>query len=72
MPVVTVQITREGTTPQQKAEIIQRMTDVLSQVLDKPPALTHVLIQEVDTESWGVGGLPALEYRKRLADAGRS
>lgn len=72
MPVVTVQITREGTTPQQKAEIIQGMTNVLSQVLDKPPALTHVLIQEVDTDSWGVGGLPALEFREQIKASGKS
>ncbi|WP_425614216.1 4-oxalocrotonate tautomerase family protein [Anatilimnocola sp. NA78] len=66
MPIVTVQITREGATPQQKAEVIRGMTEVLTRVLDKPPALTHVLIQEVETENWGVGGFPALEYRQQM------
>lgn len=69
MPIVTVQITREGTTPQQKAEVIRGMTEVLVRVLNKPPALTHVLIQEVETDDWGVGGLSALEYRQRMAEA---
>lgn len=65
MPIVTIQITREGTTPDQKAALIKGATDLLVNVLNKPPALTFVVIQEVDLEDWGVGGLPVEEYRRR-------
>ena len=68
MPIVTIQVTREGVTPEQKAALIKGATDLLVDVLDKPPALTFVIIQEVDLENWGVGGLPTPEYRRRSAE----
>jgi hypothetical protein len=37
MPIVTIQITREGTTPGQNAALIQGATDLLRNVLGKPP-----------------------------------
>ena len=46
MPIVTIQITREGTTPEQKAALIKGATDMLADVLDKPPGLTFVLQTE--------------------------
>ena len=67
MPIVNIQITREGTTPEQKAALIKGATDLLVEVLNKPPALTFVLIQEVELENWGVGGLPTPEYRRQTA-----
>ena len=68
MPIVTIQVTREGVTPEQKAALIKGATDLLADVLNKPPALTFVIIQEVDLENWGVGGLPTPEYRRQLAE----
>jgi 4-oxalocrotonate tautomerase len=65
MPYVNVKITREGATPEQKAEIIKRVTDTLVEVLDKDPATTFVVIDEVEMEDWGIGGLPVAEYRRR-------
>jgi 4-oxalocrotonate tautomerase len=41
----------------------------MTDVLNKPPSLTFVVIQEVEMEDWGVGGLPVKEYR-RQAEAG--
>lgn len=67
MPIVTIQITREGTTPEQKAALIKGATNLLEDVLKKPPSLTFVLIQEVEMEDWGVNGLPAAEYRRQPA-----
>lgn len=63
MPCVNIKITREGTTPAQKAELIAGVTDLLVRVLDKSPATTHVVIDEVALEDWGVGGLPVMAYR---------
>ena len=65
MPIVTIQITREGTTPEQKATLIKGATDLLVDVLNKPQGLTFVVIQEVEMEDWGVGGLPVGEYRRQ-------
>jgi 4-oxalocrotonate tautomerase len=64
---VTIQITRQGTTPEQKAALGKGATDLLWDDLNKP-ALTFVVIQEVEIEDWGVGGLPVRDYR-RQADA---
>jgi 4-oxalocrotonate tautomerase len=65
MPFVTVQITREGATREQKAELIAEITNLLERVLNKNPATTMVVIDEVELDNWGVMGLPALEYRKQ-------
>ncbi len=64
MPYVNVKITREGATPQQKAEVIRRMTQVLVEVLGKNPETTVVVIDEVDTDNWGIGGIPVTERRR--------
>ncbi|MFG2823792.1 4-oxalocrotonate tautomerase family protein [Kitasatospora sp. NPDC048365] len=64
MPYVQVRITREGATAEQKAEVIAGVTELLVRVLDKEPATTFVVIEEVELEDWGVGGLPVAEYRR--------
>ena len=66
MPNVNIKITREGATPEQKVELIKGVTDLLVRVLDKNPATTFVVIDEVAMEDWGVGGLPVAECRKTL------
>ena len=67
MPYVNVRISKEGATAAQKAEIIAGMTEVLVRVLAKDAATTFIVIDEVELEDWGVGGLPVAEYRRRLA-----
>ena len=69
MPYVNIKITREGATAEQKAELIAGVTDLLVRVLDKKPATTFVVIDEVAMEDWGIGGLPATEYRAAAAAA---
>lgn len=66
MPYVNIKITREGATPAQKAELIAGVTDLLVRVLDKNPATTFVVVDEVAMEDWGVGGVPVEEYRRRM------
>ncbi|MES2540364.1 MAG: 4-oxalocrotonate tautomerase family protein [Pseudomonadota bacterium] len=65
MPYVNIKITREGATPVQKAELIAGVTELLQRVLDKNPATTFVVIDEVALEDWGIGGLPVQEYRAK-------
>ena len=67
MPYVNIQITREGATPEQKAALIGGVTELLQRVLGKNPATTVVVIDEVDTDNWGIGGLPVLDYRAAQA-----
>lgn len=76
MPIVTIQITREGAKPgqdrataEEKAALIKGASELLRDVLGKPLDSTFVVIDEVPTENWGWGGLPALEYRRRLTEA---
>jgi len=68
MPYVKIKITKEGSTPAQKAEVIAGVTDVLVRVLGKDPASTFIVIDEVELGDWGVGGLTVEAYRKRLAE----
>ncbi|WP_024301081.1 2-hydroxymuconate tautomerase family protein [Pseudogulbenkiania sp. MAI-1] len=56
MPYVNIKITREGATAEQKAELIRGATQLLVDVLGKNPATTVVVIDEVDTDNWGIGG----------------
>jgi 4-oxalocrotonate tautomerase len=65
MPYVKIQITREGATREQKAQLIRATTDLLVQVLHKDPAATFVVIEEVDTDHWGVGGETVTVLRER-------
>lgn len=67
MPYVNIKVTREGVSADQKAELISGVTDLLVRVLDKSPATTFVVIDEVALEDWGVGGLPVEQYRRKAA-----
>lgn len=76
MPIVTIQVTREGAAPgrasvtaEEKAALIAGVSRLLLEVLHKPLDSTFVVIEEVPTENWGWGGLPALEHRRRRAEA---
>ncbi len=65
MPYVNVKITPEGATPEKKAEVIRRMTQVLVDVLGKNPETTVVVIDEVATDNWGIGGVSVTERRRK-------
>ena len=67
MPFVNIQITREGATREQKAELIAGVTELLVRVLNKNPATTFVIIDEGDTDNWGIGGQPVTELRRAAA-----
>ena len=56
MPYVNIKITREGATAEQKAQLIKGATQLLVDVLGKNPATTVVVIDEVDTDNWGIAG----------------
>ena len=74
MPIVTIQVTREGTKPgatsvtaEEKAQLIKGVSNLLLDVLNKPLDSTFVVIEEVELDNWGWGGLPVPEFRRQRA-----
>ncbi|NLI33558.1 MAG: 4-oxalocrotonate tautomerase family protein [Deltaproteobacteria bacterium] len=65
MPYVNIKITREGVTAEKKAELIQGVTKLLQDTLGKNPQTTVVVIDEVDTDNWGIGGETVTVRRKQ-------
>ena len=70
MPYINIQITREGATREQKAQLIRGATDLVVQVLNKNPATTFVVIEEVDTDHWGIAGETVTVLRERAKKEG--
>jgi 4-oxalocrotonate tautomerase len=56
MPYVKIEVTREGITREQKQALIKGVTNLIVDVLNKDPQLTHVVIQEIDLDDWGFAG----------------
>ena len=56
MPFLKILVTDDGVTREQKRQLIKGVTDVISEVLNKDPQLTHIAIEEVDTDNWGWAG----------------
>ncbi len=74
MPIVNIMVTREGSGPErstvtseEKALLIKGVSELLLEVLGKPLDSTFVVIQEVELDAWGWGGLPTMEYRAARA-----
>jgi 4-oxalocrotonate tautomerase len=70
MPMVTIQITKEGSTPErgaateeEKSQLISGVSELLLKVLNKPLDSTFVIIEEVDTANWGWKGISVKELR---------
>ncbi|MDX5630928.1 MULTISPECIES: 4-oxalocrotonate tautomerase family protein [unclassified Brenneria] len=63
MPYVNIKITREGATAEQKQALIAGVTQLLADTLGKNPATTVVVIEEVDTDNWGIGGKSVTHLR---------
>lgn len=65
MPYVNIKITKEGATAEQKTQLIKGVTELLANVLGKNPQTTFVVIDEVDTDNWGIGGESVTARRKQ-------
>ncbi len=65
MPYVNIKITKEGTTAEQKAVLIREVTRLIEEILGKNPQTTFVIIEEVDTDNWGIAGETVTVRRRR-------
>jgi 4-oxalocrotonate tautomerase len=65
MPFINIKITNEGVTPEKKAELVKGATELLRKVLNKNPETTVVVIDEVETDNWGIGGETVTVRRSR-------
>ncbi len=72
MPYVNIKITREGVTAEQKTRLIEGATQLLVDVLGKNPKTTFVVIDEVDTDNWGIAGesVTAIRARAKASSGG--
>ena len=68
MPYVNIRVTNEGVTSAQKLKLIEGVTDLLSEVLNKDPATTFVIIDEVETDNWGLNRENITTRRKRAGE----
>lgn len=66
MPYVNIKVTDEGVTREQKKALIAGVTSVLQEVLGKNPKTTVVVIDEINMDNYGMGGLPVPEFREML------
>ncbi len=65
MPYVNIKITDEGVTNEQKKALIEGTTKLMVEVLNKNPATTFVVIDEVNTDNWGIGYDQVTQLRKK-------
>ncbi|MBR9901583.1 MAG: 4-oxalocrotonate tautomerase family protein [Rhodospirillales bacterium] len=69
MPYVNIKVTREGgpdgtgPRPEEKVQLIKGVTDLLQKVLNKSPATTFVVIDEVSLDDWGISGRSVRDIR---------
>jgi len=65
MPYVNIKVTDEGVTVEQKKRLISGASQLLQEILNKEPGSTYVVIDEVNTDNWGVGHESVSEMRRK-------
>ncbi len=65
MPYINVKVTNEKVSNEQKKAIIKGCTQLMVDVLNKSPQTTFVVIDEVNTDNWGIGFEQVTEIRKQ-------
>jgi len=65
MPYINVKITDEGVTNEQKQALIKGCTQLMVEILNKEPEKTFVVIDEINTDNWGIGFSQVTELRKK-------
>jgi 4-oxalocrotonate tautomerase len=65
VPYVNIKITKEGATTDQKKQLIQGVTNMLHDIPGGNRQTTVVVIEEVDTDNWGIAGETITERGKQ-------
>ncbi len=67
MPFINIKVTggEQAPTEAQKAQLIKESTDMMVRILGKNPQTTVVVIEEVPTIAWGIGGESVSERLKK-------
>ncbi|AZZ90643.1 4-oxalocrotonate tautomerase family protein [Hahella sp. KA22] len=55
MPYINIKVTDENVTREQKKALIKGATQLMVDVLNKNPETTFVVIDEINTDNWGIG-----------------
>ena len=64
MPFINIKVTDEGVTKEQKRQLISGATQLVVDILNKNPKTTHVVIDEIPVENWGVNAEQYLGTKK--------
>lgn len=64
MPYINIRVTDEQVTKEQKQQLIAGVTQLVRDILNKKPETTHVVIDEVPVDNWGVSGKQYSELKK--------
>lgn len=56
MPFIKVDVLREDLTRETKQQLIRKISEVVTSVLNKDPHLTHIVINEIEDDNWGYAG----------------
>lgn len=65
MPYINIRVTDEQVTKEQKRQLIEGATQLVVDVLNKNPKTTHVVIDEVPIDNWGVDGKQYSDTKKQ-------
>ena len=64
MPFINIKVTDEGVTKEQKRQLISGATQLVVDILNKNSKTTHVVIDEIPVENWGVNAEQYLGIKK--------
>lgn len=64
MPYINIKVTGEPVTKEQKQQLIAGATQLVVSILNKNPETTHVVIDEIHVDNWGVGAKQYAEFQK--------
>ncbi len=63
MPFVNIKMVKSDKGPEAKKQLIKGVTKLLQDIYGKPPEFCHVVIEEIEPDSWGLGGQSVAERR---------
>lgn len=71
MPLINVKLIEDVFSPDQKREIIERLTDTMVEIEgENMRSVTWVVVEEVASGDWGIGGNPLRTEDVKALQAG--